>query len=170
VGASISHGHQQILFSNITPARTLDHLSYAIEHHELMTSMLLRETPDELKVKEYSEAVLLVPAFMRRPYEMFLVLKDTSRRYLHELSPDQIADVAEGWHDAAWLIHKVMPELGKEIAYNVSVFNGPGAGIYCEFLPHTQPMGGLERIGLYVCQETPIRAAQVLRESLEFMS
>jgi galactose-1-phosphate uridylyltransferase len=170
VGASLSHGHQQILLSSIAPAGTLDHLTFETKHNEVLSSMLLRETPTELMIRKYAEAVLLVPTFMRRPYEMFLIVKDTGKRYLHELSAQEIAAVGEGWHDATRLMHDIMPRLGKEVAFNVSVFNGPGAGIYFDFLPYTQPMGGLERIGLYVCQETPIRAAKTLRASLERMT
>jgi hypothetical protein len=129
--------------------------------------MLLRDNPTELVIKEYREAVLIVPAFMRRPYEMFLVLKDTSKRYLHQLSTEEITTVGEGWHDATWLIHHLMPRLGMDVAYNITAYTGPGAGIYFDFLPYTQPMGGLERIGLYICQETPDRVAESLQEALQ---
>jgi galactose-1-phosphate uridylyltransferase len=169
VGASLTHGHQQVLFSNITPNRALDHLAFQVKHDEPLTALLLRETPIECLVKDYGNAVLLVPTFMRRPYEMFLIVKDTSKRYLHELSADELATVGSGWHDATRIFHDIMPMLGKEVAYNVASFTGPGAGIYFEFLPFTQPMGGLERIGLYVCQETPERAADAIKESLKIV-
>ena len=170
VGASLAHGHQQVLFSNITPNRTLDHLAFQVKHDEPLTALILRGTPNELLVKDYGVAVLLVPTFMRRPYEMFLILKDPSKRYLYELSTDELAAVGNGWHDATRIFHDIMPRLGKEVAYNVASFTGPGAGIYFEFLPFTQPMGGLERIGLYVCQETPERAADAIKESLKIVA
>ena len=44
--------------------------------------------------------------------------------------------------------------------------NGPGAGLYVEFLPYTQETGGVEHLGLLVCQELPERAAARLREIL----
>jgi galactose-1-phosphate uridylyltransferase len=169
VGASLSHGHQQVLFSNITPRRAIDHLAFESENGEVLTEMLLRETSPELIVNEYDGAILLVPDFMRRPYEMFLVVKDTRKRFLYELSDGEFASLGNGWHDATGIYHHIMPGFGKEIAYNVASFTGPGSGIYFEFLPYTQPMGGLERIGMYICQELPDRAAEGAREVLEHL-
>ena len=59
-----------------------------------------------------------------------------------------------------------MPEIGRELAYNVITHNGPGAGIYFEFLPYTQETGGFEHLGLYVCQQNPKTAAARLRQLL----
>jgi hypothetical protein len=39
--------------------------------------------------------------------------------------------------------------------------------VYFDFLPYTQEMGGLEHLGLYVCEEDPVTAAGLLREVLE---
>ena len=59
-----------------------------------------------------------------------------------------------------------MPTMGKPTAYNVTVSNGPGAGLYCEFLPYTQETGGFEHLGLWVCQDNPWRVAPHLQEYL----
>jgi hypothetical protein len=61
-------------------------------------------------------------------------------------------------------MREIMPRVGREIAYNVITNNGPGAGLYFEFLPYTQEIGGVEHLGLFVCQELPERAAAWLRE------
>jgi galactose-1-phosphate uridylyltransferase len=103
---------------------------------------------------------------MRRPYDMLLIIKDVRKRYLHELDVNEIAAVADGWHDAIRAIRAVMPSIGREIAYNVVTHNGPGAGLYFEFLPYTQEIGGLEHLGLYICQGTPEDAARRLRALL----
>ena len=42
-------------------------------------------------------------------------------------------------------------------------FNGPGAGLYFEFLPYTQEMGGYEHLGLIMCQANPAAVAEHLR-------
>jgi hypothetical protein len=60
-----------------------------------------------------------------------------------------------------------MPAIGKPTAYNITVSNGPGAGLYCEFLPYTQETGGFEHLGLWVCQDTPNRVAPTLRDAIE---
>lgn len=166
VGGSLQHGHQQIAFSNVMPRRLHNNWLFLEHEKEAFTAHLLRETPDELVVRDYETAVLLVPYFMRRPYDMMLVLKDYRRQHLFELSAEELSDTAEGWHDAIGLIRAIMPRIGKQLAYNVTTHNGPGAGLYFEFLPYTQETGGFEHLGLWVCQGNPTDAAERLRSLL----
>jgi galactose-1-phosphate uridylyltransferase len=166
VGGSLEHGHQQILFGNVMPRRVADNLRYEETHGETLTAYLLRENPADLTISDYGAAVLLVPYFMRRPYDMMLVVKDTGKRHLYELTGDELPAVARGWHDATRVLHSLMPSIGREIAYNVLTHNGPGAGLYFEFLPFTQEEGGLEKLGLHVCQQNPATAASDIRRSL----
>jgi hypothetical protein len=60
-----------------------------------------------------------------------------------------------------------MPLIGKESAFNVIVHNGPGAGLYVEFLPFTQETGGFEHLGLWVCQGNAEDSAATLRQIME---
>ena len=166
VGASLIHGHQQIAFSNVMPRHFRDNARFATVRREAFSSAMLRETPSDLVVKDYGPALLLVPSFMRRPYDMMLLLKDVRKAYLHQLDPPELQAIAEGWHDAIRAIREIMPRVGREIAYNVITSNGPGAGLYFEFLPYTQEIGGVEHLGLFVCQELPERAAARLREMI----
>ena len=166
VGGSLAHGHQHIALSSVMPRHFRDNRRFEEEHRETFSAYLLRENPAELIVEDYGPATLLTPYFMRRPYDMILLLKDAGRRYLHQLTGAEIAAVAAGWHDATRAMHAIMPQIGREIAYNVIVNNGPGAGLYFEFLPYTQEIGGVEHLGLFVCQERPGRAAARLREFL----
>lgn len=164
VGGSLIHGHQQIAFSSVMPRRFWNNRRFQQERGEIFSAYMLRENPPELVVKDYGPAVLVVPYFMRRPYDMMLLIKDTDRQYLHELSEPELEAVAECWHDAIGAIRAIMPRIGREIAYNVVTDNGPGAGLYFEFLPYTQEIGGVEHLGFFVCQERPERAAERLRE------
>jgi galactose-1-phosphate uridylyltransferase len=166
VGGSLAHGHQQIAFSNIMPRKFHNNLIFFQQHGTYFTEFLQRENSAELLVKDYGEAVLLVPYFMRRPYDMLLVLKDVKKQYLYELTPAEVVAIAEGWHDAIGAILDIMPLIGKEPAYNVTVNNGPGAGLYVEFLPYTQETGGFEKLGLWVCQNNPHNVAAQLRETI----
>lgn len=163
VGASLSHGHQQIVRTNVTPRTALDNLRFYEDSGVTFSEYMLRETPSGQVVKDYGPTLMVVPLFMRRPYEMMLFVKDADKSYLHELSADELRGVADGWHDATRFFHEMMPRLGKEVAYNIITHTGPGAGLYVEFLPYTQPMGGLEQLGLFVCQELPERAAERAR-------
>ena len=166
VGGSLVHGHQQITYGNVMPRRSLENWRFECEKGEPFSAFMLRENPAELLICDYGVAFLLVPYYMRRPYDMLLLVKDTSKRYLHELSVDEISAIANGWGDALRLIHMVLPQLGRELAYNVVTHNGPSAGLYFEFLPYTQETGGLELLGLSLCQADPYVASAQLREML----
>jgi galactose-1-phosphate uridylyltransferase len=167
VGGSLAHGHQQVALSNIAPRRICDDWRFERQRGETFSTYLMRENPAELLIRDYGSAVLLVPYFMRRPYDMMLVVKDSSKRYLHALREAEVAAVAEGWHDAICAIRLIMPQIGTEIAYNVITHNGPGAGLYFEFLPYVQETGGFEHLGLWICQGNPGSAAARIRECLK---
>lgn len=166
VGGSLRHGHQQILYSSVRPAQLARNQAFMARHQETFTDFILRQNPADLMVRDYGPAVLLVPYFMRRPYNMLLIVKNTTRRYLSELSGEEMTAVAQGWQDAIRAIRRIMPRLGKEIAYNIITHNGPGAGFYFEILPYTQETGGFEHLGLWVSHETPDSAAEYLRQVL----
>jgi galactose-1-phosphate uridylyltransferase len=166
VGGSLAHGHQQIAYSNIMPRKFQNNLSFLQRHRKYFSEFLQQKNGTELLVKDYGEAVLLVPYFMRRPYYMMLLMKDVTKQYLCELTPAELTALAEGWHDAIGAILEIMPLIGKEPAYNVTVNNGPGAGLYVEFLPYTQEIGGFEKLGLWVCQDNPQNVAAQLRHTV----
>jgi galactose-1-phosphate uridylyltransferase len=166
VGGSLSHGHQQIALSNVMPRRFKDDERFEDASGIKFSGYMMKQNPADLVVRDYGPAILLVPHFMRRPYDMMLLLKETAKRHLYELSADEIAAVASGWQDAIKAIHTIMPQLGRETAFNAVTHNGPGAGLYFEFLPYTQETGGFEHLGLIVCQADPFQAAARLRNTL----
>lgn len=166
VGGSLAHGHQQIALGSVLPGRVQNNWRFEKTYGESFAAYLLRENPREFVIRDYGPAVLLVPYFMRRPYDMILLLKATDRRHLFELNEEDVLAVTQGWCDAISAIHRIMPLVGRELAYNVIVHNGPGAGLYFEFLPYTQETGGFEHLGLYVCQGNPDKAATQLRRIL----
>jgi hypothetical protein len=143
-----------------------DNLRFEQQHGEPFSAHLLRENPATLTLKDYGPAVLLTPYFMRRPFDMMLLVKDTSKRHLHQLTTAELVAVADGWHDAIKVMLQAMPQLGRETAYNVITHNGPGAGLYFEFLPYTQEMGGFEHLGLFLCQGNPHDVAVQTRNFL----
>jgi galactose-1-phosphate uridylyltransferase len=163
VGASLAHGHQQIALSSVMPRRVRDNQRFEERHGETFSAFLQRENPEQLLVHDYGKAVLVVPYFMRRPYDMILAVRDVRRRYLSELDEAELAAVARGWRDATRAIVEIMPRIGRDTAYNVTVSNGQGAGLYIEFLPYTQETGGFEQIGLWACQASPHGVAEDLR-------
>lgn len=164
VGGSLVHGHQQIALSNIMPKRFVDNRRFFEQNGQVFSHFMQITNPPDLTVKDYDSAVLLVPYFMRRPYNMMLILKDPAKGYLHQLGDHELSAVAEGWGDAIRAIRQIMPGIGRELAYNVVAHNGPGAGLYFEFLPYTQEQGGFEQLGLIICQGNPRDVASRLRE------
>jgi galactose-1-phosphate uridylyltransferase len=167
VGGSLVHGHQQIGASNIMPNRYRQNKIFQDEHDETFSAFMVRENPKDLLIRDYGPAVLITPYFMRRPYDMMLIIKDSRKSYLHMLDEEECGAAVKGWRDAIRIILTIMPQIDKEIAYNVVTHNGPGAGLYFEFLPYTQEMGGFEHLGLYLCQGNPSAAAAHAREVLE---
>ncbi|MCF7855007.1 MAG: hypothetical protein K9N51_09435 [Candidatus Pacebacteria bacterium] len=164
VGGSLAHGHQQIGFSNIMPRAFRNNLQYAQKHGELFADTMVRDNPAHLQVADFGSTVLLVPYFMKRPYAMMLFIKDTSRQYVCELGDEEVSDLAAGIHHAVRAILTVMPDSGRTSAYNFVIHNGPGAGLYVEFLPYTQETGGFEHLGLWVCQNNPENVAKQLKD------
>lgn len=75
--------------------------------------------------------------------------------------------VSPGWRDAARVFQQIMPLLNREIAYNIITHNGPGAGLYFEFLPYTKEKGGLEHLGISVSQVDLFQAAEQIRSLLD---
>lgn len=164
VGGSLPHGHQQIAHGNVMPRRFADNADFASRQGLSFSNFAQRESSADLLVKEYETAVILVPPFIRRPFNSLLVLKDTDKSYLHELSNSELRDVAQAWRELTAGLLSLMPAIGREPAYNITVNNGPGCGLYFEFLPYTQETGGYEHLGLWICQSTPEISAEGLRE------
>ena len=93
-------------------------------------------------------------------------MEDSSKNFLHQLGDLELRALAQGWQEATAAMLEVMTRIGREPAYNVLLHNGPGAGIYLEFLPYTQETGGYEHHGLFICQATPVDDASTLRDMI----
>jgi diadenosine tetraphosphate (Ap4A) HIT family hydrolase len=167
VGGSIAHGHQQVGFSTVLPRRNRDLVRFEKKNGKRFSTHMLEHTPDELLLKDYGTAVLVIPYFMRRPFDMMLIVKDTEKQHLHALSEQELRDVANGWHDGIRAMRAALTGLDKQIAYNITANTGPGTGIFFDFLPYTQEMGGFEHLGLFVCQSTPQISAEYLHGIIE---
>jgi len=97
---------------------------------------------------------------------LLTALKDVSRQFLFELNKEELLSICQAWSDVTNLFLDIMPEIGRQPAFNILVHNGPGAGLYIEFLPYTQEMGGYEQLGLWVCQADPAHIAEQMRQKL----
>ncbi|MGY5451534.1 hypothetical protein ACVFI8_11415 [Agarivorans sp. MS3-6] len=165
-GASLVHGHQQIAYSNILPQHFFNNLRFRKRHNKSFSQYMIEENPTELLVKDYGEWQLMVPYFMKRPLDMLLIVKDANKRYLHQLTELEQQQLVLGLQQAIQAILTLMQQMDISPAYNMIVNNGPGCGLYVEFLPKTQMMGGYEQIGLFVCQANAADSAELLRQHI----
>ncbi len=167
VGGSLSHGHQQIIWTDAKPGHFLKDELFSRERGMSFSSYMLEANPSQLIVKDYGRAVLVVPYFMKRQFDMILLLKDAKKTNIFQLEDEELRAVAMAFHDAARSIVGLMPRRGRNPAYNIVTHNTGESGLYFEFLPYMQEMGGLERLGFYICEGNPENAARLLRREIE---
>ena len=164
VGGSLVHGHQQVTHSNVMSKSAYENWAFQKRHGMSFSKHLQQATPDTLRLKDFGAAELVVPYFMRRPMGTMLLLKDDTKSLISDLGEMELLAIVDGVSQTVRAYHILLPAMGRDIAYNVLFHTGPGAGIYVELLPHTQETGGMEQLGLWVCQDTPDGSAGVLRE------
>jgi galactose-1-phosphate uridylyltransferase len=167
-GASLTHGHQQILFANVMCRSSYNNWRFYTRHLENFSDYMLRENPAELLVKDYGDVVLLVPYFMPRPYSMMIFVKHTDQSHLYHLPEQTLVNLTEAMQDAIIALRSELKADGKPEAYNYLIHTGPGCGLYVEFMPRADAYGGLEMQGTWVCQALPTRCAERLRARLTF--
>ena len=92
---------------------------------------------------------------MKRPLDTMIILKNSSKNYLHHLNNQEISDLALALQINLKSVPELMIKIGREPAYNVIFHTGPSVGFYIEVLPYTQETGGYEHIGIYICQSSP---------------
>jgi len=165
-GASLAHGHQQIAFSNIMPQRAFANWSFFRRHQRTFSQYMLDENPSELTVGDWRHWRLVVPYFMQRPLSVMVLHKGKGTRHLYQLSSEARDELTLVLQQTITLMLGLIPAYQSPPAYNFVLHTGPDSDLYVEFFPITQGTGGFERLGLWICQERPQRAAHLLRDQL----
>ncbi|MDG2148356.1 MAG: hypothetical protein P8N09_02415 [Planctomycetota bacterium] len=159
VGGSVQHDHQQVMLSAAVPSEPPRIAGLA--------HRLLDETPEELIIDcTDGAATTLVPSFMRRPLQTFIVPHGDETGWLHHMEPSALEALAVALAQLTAITDTVMTERWGEPAWNLILHTGPGTGPLIEMRPFTQPLGGFEHLGLYLCEELPATSAGRLREAL----
>ncbi len=159
VGGSVEHDHQQLMLTSVAPAEPLRTAG--------LGPRLRAETPRDLLVDRVDgQALTLVPTFMRRPLHAFIVPAGPEVGFLHHLDPEVLDGLALAVARLTHAITALMTNTQDGPAWNLIVHTGPGRGPLVELRPFTQPLGGYEHLGLYLCEETPVRSAERLRQAL----
>jgi len=167
VGGSVEHGHQQIAHTNVRPLALALDAEFERRNREPFTRLLLRKNPEDLTIGDYDGRFrLLVPWFMRRPLEMMIVGLKPDFRDLCDLDDEGRIALARALRDATEAVTALMPAMGREVAWNLTVHNGVAGGLYLEVLPYTQERGGFEALGIYLCAGTPESSASRIRSYL----
>lgn len=158
VGGSVEHDHQQVLLSNLPfaePPATRG-----------LRAMLLEQARPELQVERIDGVRTLVPRFMRRPLHAFIVPEGQDVGWLHHLQPGTRDAVALAVARLSRAVSTLMSDSGREPAWNLIVHSGAGCGPLLELRAFTQPLGGYEHLGLYICEEQPATSAGRLRDAV----
>lgn len=155
VGGSLVHGHQQVVHTNVRPLRTQQHMEFLAREGRGAAAWLRDETPEALVLADLGGARWLTPFCLRRVLQTVVVPDHPTATYLHELPKKHLRALARGVRLACRAATELMPTLGREVAYNLLVHNGPIGGVYVELLPWTQQYGGYEQLGVFLVQGTP---------------
>jgi hypothetical protein len=159
VGGSVEHDHQQILLCSepfAEPLRTKG-----------LAGILRAEANAERTVDSIDNlATTLVPSFMRRPLCAFIVPAGEDSGWLHHMSPDVLDATAFAIARLTLAVSECMSAAGAEPAWNLVCHTGPGCGPLFELRAFTQPLGGYEHLGLYLCEERPETSAARLRQAI----
>lgn len=167
VGGSVEHDHQQVLLTDLpfaepTLARGL-------------AEAVLRDLAPERVVDEVDgRALAVVPSFMRRPLHAFLLplapgggaRRPAAAGWLHHLDAAGRDAFALALARLCAAVTREMVRRAGEPAWNMILHTGPGQAPLLELRPYTQPMGGFEHLGLWLCEERPETSAGRLREAL----
>ncbi len=168
VGGSVTHGHHQIIHTNIKPRKIEDDQRFMKDWNLSFSRYILTQNPKDLTIKTYNkDVILLVPYFMKRPLDALIIVADTSKSYIHDLTQEELFCLGKALHDVTNAIMVLMPGLGREIAYNLVFHTGDIGGMYIEVLPYTQEIGGYEHLGIYLCQGIPESTVSYYKESIQ---
>lgn len=165
-GASLNHGHQQIAYSNIMPQRTYNNARFYDRHQYSFSQYMHEQNPASLTIAEIGCAKIVVPYYMRRPFNL-MVLLNTRKNYLCHQQDAALFDLTCAMQKVIRIYHKLMPMMGKAVSYNMAIHTGPRCELYVEFFPAVQVLGGYERIGLWISQMKPQTVADRSREVFE---
>ncbi|MEE9200768.1 MAG: hypothetical protein V3V45_04915 [Candidatus Brocadiales bacterium] len=165
VGGSVSHGHNQIMHSNLKPRTLENNETFKQNFGQDFSAYILNENPPEYTLKDYGHGVvLLVPYFLKRPLQALIVVGEASGSYLHHLDTETLNSLCTALREISRAVVELMPRLGRELAYNWIMHEGDTGGMYIEVLPWTQEMGGYEQLGIFLSQTTPATTVKYYRE------
>jgi len=169
VGGSVEHGHQQIAHLSVMPRIIALERDYLRHEGASYASSLRKAASPGLVVAEFQGGVTaLVSPFMRRPLEAVIVPPEGAGEFLHDLDENSLNGMAEALRALTGALSLLMELRAMSFDYNLAFHTGPIGLCYIEILPWTQPLGGFEHLGHYLCQEEPGSTAKAYRDVLGY--
>lgn len=171
-GASLRHPHSQIIALPIVPKRVQEELDGALRYYDykdrcVYCDMLTQELKDrERLVCEGEHFVSFVPYAAIQPFECW-VLPRAHSAFFHDLTKNQVSDLAEVMHETVsrisdvlddppfnWMIHTTPLREKNETFYHWHI----------EIIPKTTRQAGFEwGTGFYINPLAPEEAAKFLQ-------
>ncbi len=169
VGGSVEHGHQQIAHLSVLPRRIAEDRDFKAKEGAAFADHLRAAARPDLVVAEFPGGVsALISPFMRRPLEAVIVPPRGAGEYLHHLDHDVLKGLATAMREMTGALNLLMEQRNLSFDYNLAFHTGPVGLLYVEILPYTQPYGGFEHLGHYLCQDSPQATARVYRDVLGY--
>jgi len=171
-GASIEHGHSQLIGVPVMPRRVEEEMQHCREHYAntercLLCDIVAQELADGSRVVVESERfVVLCPYAPRFPFEMTVLPKQHCARF-HETTSQDLGELAGVLHDA---LRRMEASLNAP-PFNFALHTAPLAGSapdyyhwHIEVIPRVTRAGGFEwGTGFYINPMPPERAAESMR-------
>jgi hypothetical protein len=170
VGGSVEHDHQQLLLSSVPfaePPATRGLRAALTAGAAAGGGARAGSGAGHIVVDEVDGlARTIVPEFMRRPLHCFVAPLAQDAGWLHHLD-DAVRDaLAFAIARLTLAVSGLMAASGREPAWNLVCHAGAGCAPLFELRAYTQPLGGYEQLGLYICEETPATSARRLAAAL----
>ncbi len=168
-GCSLSHGHLQMIHSNVFPLRIEQDNVFAQKQEKGFSAFLQEENRRKFCITSYDELVkVYTPFCLKRPLEAIICFCDVSKNYLYQLSLAELSGTAKALREMTEVLLAIMKnEMGLEGAYNLVFHTGPVSGMYIEILPCTQRLGGYENLGMNLCSWRAEESTQMYQKYLE---
>jgi len=167
VGGSLSHGHNQIVHTNIMPECIEEDINFRNKNNDSFITYMMKHNPHELELENSGHFSAIVPYFIKRPLQSMIYYHGDAH-YLHGIPDEHLPALAALLKKNIASVLNIMPRIGREPAYNLIFHSGPGSPFYIEILPYTQETGGYEQLGIWVCQGSPKSTHEIYKEFGEF--
>ncbi len=172
-GATLEHGHSQLLMSPVTPPIIEQEINGARRFFDyrgrcIYCDIIEQELGDERRiVMDSSQFVVYCPYASRFPFEMAIAPKRHASRF-DQLTKGEIDELGSVLREAVWRLELALDDPAYNSVIHSAAFDPhdlPHYHWHFEIVPRLAPIGGLEwGAGYFVNPVAPETAARCLRD------